>query len=185
MGDDDIYDDGDAGGGGGAEVETGGKSSALKSLLPKILKWVAIILAAVIFIVTVVFFTMKILNRGTTGLTQANASDVLVAKTPAYDWYSIPEIRSRTADQPPATVIVEIRLGYESGSKAIQGELVRRENQLFDLVRQYFSRKTREELSPNNEAVVKQELQEQLNRLLTIGNAVQQIVFRQYNVYDF
>jgi flagellar FliL protein len=184
MADDDIYEDGDAGGG-GSELEVGAKSSLIKTLLPKILKWVAIIVAAVIFIVTVVFFTMRILNRGTTGMTQANASDVLVAKTPAYDWYSIAEIRTRTADQPPATVIVEILMGYESGSKAVQGELVRRDNQIFDLARQYFSRKTREDLSPNNEAVVKLELQEQFNRLLTIGNAVQQIVFKQYNVYDF
>lgn len=183
MADDDIYDDGDVGGGG--DLEVGEKSSFLKAVLPKILKWVAIILAAIIFIVTVVFFTMRILNRGTTGMTQPASSEVLVAKTPVYDWYTLPEIRSRTADQPPATVIVQVKLGYETGSKNIQSELVRRENQLFDLVRQYFSRKTKNELTPNTEAAVKQELQEQLNRLLTIGNAVQQIVFMEYNVYDF
>ena len=183
MADDDIYDDGDVTG--GQELEVGEKQNLLKTFLPRILKWVAIILASVIFIVTVVFFTMKILNRGTTGMTQPAASEVMVAKTPTYDWFSIEEVRSRTADEPAATVIVQVKLGYETGSKEVQSELVKRENQIFDLIRQYFSRKTMEELTPYTETAVKQELREQINRLLTQGNAVQQIIFMEYNVYDF
>ncbi|MBI9103228.1 MAG: flagellar basal body-associated FliL family protein [Spirochaetales bacterium] len=183
MADDDIYDDGDVAG--GQELEVGEKSNLIKTLLPKILKWVAIILASLIFIVTVVFFTMRILNRGTTGMTQPTTSEVMVAKTPTYDWFSIEEVRSRTGDEPAATVIVQVKIGYESGSKEVQGELVKRENQIFDLIRQYFSRKTKEELTPYTEAAVKQELREQINRLLTQGNAVQQIIFMEYNVYDF
>jgi len=183
MADDDIYDDGDVSG--GQELEVGEKSSLVKTLLPKLLKWVAIILAAIIFIVTVVFFTMRILHRGTTGMTQPASSEVMVAKTPTYDWFSIAEVRSRTADEPAATVIVQVKLGYEVASKEIQGELVKRENQIFDLIRQYFSRKTKDELTPYTEGAVKQELREQINRLLTNGNAVQQIIFMEYNVYEF
>ncbi len=183
MADDDIYDDGDVAG--GQELEVGEKSSLVKTLIPKLLKWVAIVLAALIFIVTVVFFTMKILNRGTTGMTQPASSEVMIAKTPTYDWFSIEEIRTRTGDEPAATVIVQVKLGYETGSKEIQGELVKRENQIFDLIRQYLSKKTKDDLATSNEAAVKQEIREQINRLLTQGNAVQQIIFMEYNVYDF
>ena len=82
MADDDIYTDEDVTG--GQELEVGERSSFIKTMLPRLLKWVAIGLAAIIFIVTVVFLTMRILNRGTTGLTQPAASEVMVAKTPTY-----------------------------------------------------------------------------------------------------
>ncbi len=183
MADDDIYTDDDVTG--GQELEVGEKSSFIKTMLPRLLKWVAIGLAAIIFIVTVVFVTMKILNRGTTGLTQPAASEVMVAKTPTYTWFSIEEVRSRTADNPPATVIVKVKLGYEEGSKEIQGELVKRQDQIFDLIRSYFSKRRKDDLTPHTEGAVKQELREQINRLLTNANAVQDIIFMEYNVYEF
>ena len=82
-------------------------------------------------------------------------------------------------------MIVQVKLGYEEGSKEIQGELVKRSDQIFDLIRSFFSRKGKDELTPYTEGAVKQELREQINRLLTNGNAVEQIIFMEYNVYEF
>ena len=183
MADDDIYTEDEIGGEEG--IELGEKSGFAKTLIFRLLKWVAIGLATIIFIVSVVFFTMRILNRGTTGLAQSAVSEVMVAKTPTYSWFSIEEVRSRTADIPPATVIARVKLGYEEGSKEIQGELVKRSDQIFDLIRSYFSRKEKDSLTPYNEGAIKQELKEQINRLLTNANAVKQIIFMEYNVYEF
>lgn len=159
--------------------------SFLRSILPRILKWVALILVGVIFIVTVVFFSIRIMNRGDSGITNAVSSEVLVAKTPTYSWFAIEEIRSRTADSPPATAIVRVKLGYQENDREIQSELVKRQDQIFDLIRSYFSRKNKSELTPQAEGTIKQELRERINRLLTNRNAVKEVIFMEYNLYEF
>ena len=82
-------------------------------------------------------------------------------------------------------MIVRVKLGYEEGSKEVQGELVKRGDQIFDLIRSYFSRQEKDSLTPYSEGAIKQELREQINRLLTNANAVKQIIFMEYNVYEF
>lgn len=183
MGDEDIYAEEEIAGG-GEELEVGEKSSALKELLPKLLRWVAIVIVAVIFIVTVVFFTMRIMTRGTTNQSYAVQSPEYATEPEVLSWYALDEIRTRTADKNPSTVIVQAKLGYEWENADIQTDLIQRSEIIYDSMRQYLSSKTAAELTPQTEMQVKQEMKEKINRLLSAGN-IQEIIFMDYNTFSY
>ena len=65
--------------------------------------------------------------------------------------------------------------------KNIQNELVARTKQIQDLIRSYFAKKTAAELAPKNDAIIKQELKEQINAIMQSGK-IQAVLFTQYNV---
>ncbi len=182
MGDEDIYAEEEISG--GDELEVGEKSSAIKELLPKLLKWVAVVLVAVIFIVTVVFFTMKILMRGTTNQSVAVQSPEYATEPPVLWWYALDEIRTRTADKNPSTVIIKAKLGYEFENADVQTDLIQRSEIIYDAMRQFLSSKTAAELTPQTEMQLKQEMKEKINRLLSAGK-IQEIVFMSYNIFQY
>ena len=134
------------------DLSTRAKVGFLPAALMKILKWAALAIGAIIFIVTVVIVTMRVMNRGAQPQSYAAVSESYEAKTPVYAWYdNIPEIRGRTADQTPTTVIVKVNLGYEEGNREIQTELINRTPRLRDELRRYFTSKTAEQLRPEYE----------------------------------
>lgn len=182
MGDEDIYAEEEVGG--GEELAVGEKSNALKELLPKILKWVAIVLVAVIFIVTVVFFTMRILSQGTTNQSYAVQSPEYATEPDVMSWYALEEIRTRTADKNPSTVIIKAKLGYEWENADVQTDLIQRSEIIYDAMRQFLSSKTADELTPQTEMQVKQEMKEKINRLISAGK-IQEIIFMEYNIFQF
>jgi len=182
MGDEDIYAEEDITG--GQDLEVGKKRGFIPAFVLKSLKWVALGLAAIIFIVTVVFVTMKILNRGATGQTTQPVSEAYVDTPPQYSWYEIEEIRTRTADRNPATVVVLAKLGYEKENKEMQTELIAQRELIYDLMRQHLSTKTSAELTPQNEQQIKEELRRKINGILK-NTTVEKIVFYDYNVFEF
>jgi len=182
MGDEDIYAEEDVSG--GEELEVGEKSNAIKELLPKLLKWVAIVIVAVIFIVTIVFFTMRIMTRGTTNQSYAVQSPEYATEPEVMSWYALEEIRTRTADKNPSTVIIKAKLGYEWENADIQTDLIQRSEIIYDAMRQYLSSKTASELTPQTEMQIKQEMKEKINRLISAGK-IQEIVFMQYNIFQY
>ncbi len=182
MGDEDIYAEEEVAGDG--ELEVGEQSSAIKELLPRILKWVAIVVVAIIFIVTVVFFTMKIMMKGTTNKSYAVQSPEYATEPDILWWYQLDEIRTRTADKNPSTVIISAKLGYEMENTDIQTDIISRSEIIYDAMRQYLSSKTAAELTPQTEMQLKQEMKEKINRLLSAGK-VQEIVFMDYNVFQY
>ncbi len=182
MGDEEIFSEEDVSG--GDELEVGKKGGFLPAIVLVILKWVAIALVAVIFIVTIVYFTMKVMNKGTVNQSYPAVSEEYQGKIPVYEWYEIDEIRGRTADIPPATVIVRAKLGYDKDDKDMQTDLIARTEQIYDFMRRYFSTKTSAELTPQTEAEVKMDLKEGINRIMAAGK-VREIVFYEYNVFEF
>ena len=138
MGDEDIYAEEEISG--GDELEVGEKSSAIKELLPKTAQvGLLVVLVAVIFIVTVVFlyyensyagynkselWLFSLLNM------QPNLRDNLW-------WYALDEIRTRTADKNPSTVIIKAKLGYEFENADVQTDLIQRSEIIYDAMRQY------------------------------------------------
>lgn len=166
------------------EVDTGRRVGLLPGLLLKVLKWAALIVAAIIFIVTVVVVTVRILDRGGTSQSYAAVSTEYEGKRPVYEWYTnIDEVRARTADETPYMVIVQVAIGYEQNNKAVQTELIDRTPRLRDLIRRHLSSKTREELQPAYEQVIKEELRELINRIMTSGK-VRDVIFLEYNVIE-
>lgn len=167
------------------DLSVSNKVGFLPAALMKILKWAALAVGAIIFIVTVVIVTMKILNQGAQPQSYVAVTESYEAKIPMYDWYdNIPEIRGRTADKAPATVIVKVNIGYDEGDKEVQSELIKRTPRLRDMLRSYFTSKTAEELQPEYEELLKNELKERINRIMVNGK-IREVIFLEFNIVEF
>lgn len=164
----------------GQDSEVGQKVGFLPALILKILKWAAVVVAAVIFIVTVVVITMRIMNQGRPSGSVPVVSPEYTAAPPTYSYYeNFDDIRTRTADDVPYTVVAKVALGYEEGNKSIQNELVARTTLLQHVIRSYFAGKTAAQL--RDESVVLQELLQEVNAVMTSGR-IRQVLLLEYNI---
>ena len=166
------------------EPASGGRLGFIPVIILKILKWVALALAAIMFIVTVVIITVNFLVTGPQTQAYPSASPEYRAVPPILSWYDIPEIRGRTSDENPVTVIVDPKLGYNPDNRNVHPELVSRKEQIHDLMRRYFSQKTAAELAPRHEEQIKRELVESINRIMG-SRGIEDIVFTEFNMIEF
>ena len=183
MSDNEVFDEDDIAGD-VTEEDSGGKRGFIPQAILKILRWVALGLAAIIFIVTVVVITVMIMNRGPKAGAYPAPSANYTGQTPILSWYDIPEIRTRTADESSFTVIVDPKLGYQQNDKKIQTELIARREQIIDMMRRYFSEKTADQLTPKYEMKIKAELKQMINEMME-SKGIEEIVFLQFNVIQF
>ncbi len=142
----DDQDDINLEGGDVASGEGTGKKGI--GILPQLLKWIAIVVAALIFIVTVVVITYSVLEGSGEKQTAIPLSEEYVGQREVLQWYdAVGIIRTRTSDEDnPASVIVEIRLGYPFEDKATPAELSNRLVELKSFLREFLSKKTASEL---------------------------------------
>jgi len=161
----------------GGEAQPSKRIGFLPAFVIQILKWAALGLGAIVFIVTVVVLTMKVMGTGTQAMSQQQISPDYAGRAPIYDWFpNITGIRGRTSDTPPAMVMVDLSIGYELGNRMVQSELVNRTPQIKDVVRQYFATRRTSDLTPMRENDMKIELAEKINSIMTDGK-VRQVVF--------
>jgi flagellar FliL protein len=175
--DDDILD--------GAPGLDGGskKSSKLAGLIPKLLKFIAIGLGALIFIVTVAVITFNFLNKGGRSQTVVSETDPYVGRRPEYAYYtSIDQVRTFTNDPSPASVVVNIALGYDMNDAYAPTELTNRLYELRAFVRDFFHSKSIEELRPEDEAQLQQEIREALNTRILQTTRIRTVLFQQLDV---
>ncbi|MEM5948652.1 flagellar basal body-associated FliL family protein [Spirochaetia bacterium 38H-sp] len=156
----------------------------LPNILIQILKFVAMGVAAILFVFTVVIITLKILNVSSQSQTPPEISPQYQAAPPILNWYEIGEIRARTADEAQNTLLAVVYLGYDVDDTAVQTELNERKPYIRDLIRRFFSSKTADELRPQNESILKAELMAKINDVLTNG-MIKEIVFDTFNVVEF
>jgi len=176
-------DDLDLEGGDAPGVDTPKKASGLAALLPNLLKFVAIGLGAVIFIVTVVVITNRILNQGGQSQTIIPANSPYVGARPIYSMFTlIGTIRATTRDAVPHSVVVDMQVGYDENDNAAATELTARLYELQDFVRVFFKSKKAEELRPENEPRLKQEILEQINTRILSSARARIILFKQLDV---
>ena len=139
------------------------KKGGLGALLPTILKFAAIGIGAIIFIVTVCIITVGAINKG--GKPQTVTSEptsAYVASLPILTYYTdIGKVNTLTSDNPPWMVEVVMNLGYDPKNTDAASELNGRKFELQEFTRRYFSQKNVEEL--RNEERLKREIIEQLN----------------------
>ena len=185
--DDLDLDGGDAPEAGGASKKRGG-GGGLGNLLPTILKFVAIGIGALIFIVTVSVITYNIMNKG--GKQQTVLSDPsspYVGKRPEYGYYdSIGSITVRTRDFPVnASVTVDMIIGFDLGDLTASQELASRRYELRDFVRRYFTGKYMAELAPEREEDLKKEIREMLNTRFLDSARARIILFNRLDVTEF
>ncbi|MBD5447888.1 MAG: flagellar basal body protein FliL [Treponema sp.] len=171
----DMGDDGDAsapkkGGGGGG-------------FLPTLLKFIALGLGAVILIVTVVIVTMKIMGGNTSQQMAVPVTEEYSATRELLDWYtSLGSLRTKTSDAIPASVVVDVVLGYKKEDKATSTEITQRSIELKDFLRRYFTQKTAEELAPQNEENLKIEIRNAINDQILSSSKIKDVRFMQLDV---
>ena len=177
------HDELDLDGGDSPGVDTPKKASGLAALLPNLLKFVAIGLGVLIFIVTVSVITYNILNKGGQSQTVIPASSPFVGARPTYSFFTlIGQVRTTTRDTVPHSVVVDMIIGYDENDNAASLELTARLYELQDFVRVFFKSKTANELKPENEPRLKQEIVEQLNTKHLNTARVRIILFKQLEV---
>ncbi len=159
-------------------TESTGKKSGVKGIFPQLLKFVLIGLAAIILIVTIVVITNLIMNKKGISQTAIPVSEEYTAKRESYDWYtSLDQIRTSTNDAIPASVSVTIVLGYKKEDKAASSEITERRIEIIDFLRRYFSEKTIEELKPQNEDVLRQQIRDQINDDILTNSRIKDVRF--------
>jgi flagellar FliL protein len=174
---------------GAEEAQPGQKRVGfLPGVLIQVLKWTGIILAVIIFIVTVVVITVRFLDRGNPGQTRAPLSEDYASVVPPWAYFGqIGELRGTTADEVRTTYVIQPYLGYDPDDADLATELIEREIQLVGLFNDYFGTHTTDELEGDrgqNRLAVKRDLIDQINRLLVDGQ-IEDIVFRAYQFMPF
>lgn len=172
---------------GGDDFDTGGGSEGRKGSggIVKILSWIAGIILGVIFVVTVVYFTMKIIDRGNQSQSFAAVSQEYKSKPPTYKWFqTLPQIRGRTADKNSQAFIIKIELGYADGKDALDQELTNRAPEITDLLRSFFSGKNASELEVDDEENLKLQIKEKINRIMNNG-PIETVVFTEFQILSY
>jgi flagellar FliL protein len=154
--------------------------------LPTILKFAAIGLGAIIFIVTIVVITNNIMNSGGKSQTQvADPTSPYVGRRQNYAIYTgIGSVTTRTRDPNNTSVTVVMNIGYDLEDTAAGSELNSRQYELRDFVRRYFTGKYASELQPENEERLKQEIREVLNTRFLDTAKVRIILFDKLDVME-
>jgi len=180
-----MDDDGlDLGGDDVGGAESGKKKGGGSGFLPTLLKFIAIGLGALIFIVTVAVITFKILSSRGESQTVLDPTSEYIGTRPQYATFSlIGQINTRSRDQ-NHTVVVDMLLEYDLNNNAAQTELTGRVNQLRDFTRNYFASKYYSELEPENEGRIKQEIREILNTRYLDTAKVRGILFNKLDVME-
>lgn len=181
MADDDLnFEDGEGGGGAPAPA----KGSKIGGIVPTILKWAAIVVGAIILIVTVVIVTMSIVNSNSPSTTAVPISQEYTPKRDIYEWYqSLPDVRAKTTDTIPASVIVNVVIGYKVDDKIASNELTARKIEIQDYLRKYFSSKRIADLKPHNEDMLKLEIKNDINDILT-SSSIKDVRFLKFEVVE-
>jgi flagellar basal body-associated protein FliL len=126
---------------------------------------------------------MSELYKGGTPQTVLPSNNPFVGTRPTYSMFTlIGQVRTTTRDISPYVVVVDMVIGYDENDNAAATELTTRLFELQDFVKVFFKSKLAEELEPENEPRLKQEIMEQLNtRLLNVAR-VRTILFNQLDV---
>lgn len=97
------------------------------------------------------------------------------SKREVLDWYtSLGQISTKTRDAIPASVIVEVVLGYKQADKTASTEITQRQIEIKDYLRRYFTDLTIEDLRPRNEE----------ERRIEIRNAINDDVLKSSEIKD-
>lgn len=179
-GDDDVVATEDVGGDGGG----GQKVGFLPAIVIQILKWAAIVIVAILFIVTVVFLTLKVMGAGTPGQDRVPRSESYEGPPPVYSWYQeIPELRGVTSDQVARTYVVDVQIGYEFENSGVTNDIINQKIPLTDMLNTWFASQQAEYLlDVNNRDEIRKRLQAEIQKIVP---EVQQVAFTKYQVLDF
>ncbi|MBN2352023.1 MAG: flagellar basal body-associated FliL family protein [Spirochaetales bacterium] len=162
----------------GDEAEVGKRVGLFPSLLLKILKWVAIVIAFILLTVLVTVLMWRALVGNSTAISNVPAApeDIIAAPMNLIYFKNVGQIRGQTSDVPPASFIASIELGYDAGNNSLTAEINEKASLIHNRVLIYLSKKSWSELHPKNAEKLQNELEREINRLLRTGK-IQQVIF--------
>ena len=170
------------------EMEAGKKKTGLMpAIVIKILQYSAVALGIILLGGTTAVITVNILSNRAAVSPQglSGVSPQYQAKPDAYEYYDeIENIRGSTSDKPSAMFMVRVSIGYTMNDRNVQTELGQRRRQIQDQILTTISRKKVDQLQPVNYDSLKEELKQQINRLMKNGT-VKEVTFREFTVTEF
>ncbi len=145
-----------------------------------LLKWIGIGLGVVILIVVIVVVTVGILNKQSKPMTELPNSEDYQRATPQWAVFTaMTQVSTSTIDKEPWAVIIKVDIAYDINDKEIAPELSARKYQMQDFLRSFFTSKSIKELGTDRERVLKEELRNKLNEMLT-KPAIKDIYFSEF-----
>jgi len=151
--------------------------------IPMLLKYIALALAALIFIVTVVVITVNLMSKQGRSQSEYPIAEEYRDSREVLQYYSaIGAVKAFTCDVVPGTVIVNVELGYPQNDKTTSQELTARLVELKDFLRGYFQSKTIAELK--QEEKIKIEIRNQINDNILSKSKVKAVAFTQYDIIE-
>ena len=162
------------------------KKGGMGALLPTLLKWIAIIVGAIILIVTVVVITMNIMNKNGSGASAViPVSSEYTTKREELSWYtSLGQIQTQTNDTSPANVIMDVALGYKEDDKVASAEITKRQIEIKEFLRRYFSAKSKNELRIVDEDKMKIEIRNGINDDILVNSKIRDVIFQSHSVIE-
>ena len=161
------------------------KGKGMGGLLPTLLKWIAIVIGSIILIVTVVIITMKVMGTNNTATVAVPVSPEYTTKRELLSWYnSLGQVKTKTCDEIPASVVVEVVLGYKVDDKTTATEITQRQIEIKDFLRRYFTGKTTDELKPNNEVKLQMEIRNTINDDILSTSRIKDVKFLTLDVIE-
>ena len=152
-------------------------------LIPTLLKYIAITLAALIFIVTVVVITVNLMSKRGQSQSEYPIAEEYRDSREMLQYYSaVGAVKAFTKDVIPATVIANVELGYPQNDKTTSQELTARLVELKDFLRFYFQSKTIAELK--QEEKIKIEIRNQINDNILSKSKIKAVAFTQYDIIE-
>jgi len=172
----DLGDSADAG---SPKVKAKGGGAGIKAILG-LLKWIGIGLGVVILIVVIVVVTVGILNKQSKPMTDLPNSEDYQRATPQWAVFTaINPVVTSTIDKEPWAINIRINLAYDVNNKEIPTELTARKFQMQDFLRSFFTSKSIKELGTDRERVLKEELRNKLNEMLS-NPGIKDIYFEEF-----
>ena len=129
-----------------------------------------------------VVVTVGIINKGGKKQEVVPVSESYQQATPVYQYVTtIGEIRARTLDKEPSSLVVKLNLGFAMTDKEAPNQVTQRLPQLRDFLRSYFSQKYARDLTPDKEAMLKEEIRESINKILS-KPSLKEVLFEKFDV---
>lgn len=165
----------------GGDSSGGKRFGFLSGVVIQVLKWLAIVVGAIVFVVTVTVVTVRMLGPGQSADARSVVeSDAFEVGIPQYSYFdNIPPLRGATADDERFTYVVQISIAYPLDDEGINNELINKTIPITDRLLTYFSQQRRDRLLSQREQV-KQEILQEINQIMV--EDVSDVFFVQYEV---
>ena len=162
--------------------ESAVKATKKSSILPIILKWIAIVLAAGIFVVAITLITVSIRDRRGKGYTDYPTSPEYRDTSEVLTYYTnINQVTTNVSGQPPSNIKVNVNLGYSQDDKNTPSEISARSVEIQDFLLFYFKGKTYDELADNAESV-KIEIRNLINDNILTKGKIKRVMIDKYTL---